>query len=272
MDPEVQAAGTADTPDGDVGQGTAGLYDLSSVPEEQRPHIEAHLKAIDGNVTRKFQEYAERLKPFEALEGIDGLGDVPAEDLQELIAFREIASDPEQFEQWWETIGQQMGFLADEDGEEEDPDVDPDADEVLNHPVVQQLMERIDAMERRGTETEAEQQKAERVAKARSSLEARLSEVTDQHSLDDDGQATVLRFAKDYVESEDESDPIGRAVEDYLRLTGKAQNSLIEDRSRQPNGALSGGRPGSVEEEPTTFAEAKAAAMRRMQQMSGQGA
>lgn len=273
MDSEVQAdTGTAaeDTAaavtDGGQGQGgtTEGLYDevLTSAPEELRPQLQEYLKKVDGNVTRKFQEYAEKLKGYEAFEGIDGLADVPAEDLQGLLDFRNLAADPEQFESWWEQVGVEMGFLDGEGAEDDGLDVAGVDDETAPPAWAQPLIEDYQQRQERETTERAQSDQAERVKAARESLEPRLAEVTEKHSLTDKAQAAVLRFARDHVETDD--DPIGRGLEDYLQLTGDAQSELVEDRLNQPDAATSGGRPVAGGERPKTFAEARAAGKARM--------
>src|SRR4051812_42386476 len=111
------AAGAQPGAEGADGQGQAGapdnpngLYpDLSGVPESVRAQVESLLKEYDGNVTRKFQEAAEYRKQWEPY-GELGITDVDPTELSDLMAFREIASDPEAFKEWHQAIGEQLGL------------------------------------------------------------------------------------------------------------------------------------------------------------------
>src|SRR6185295_507378 len=99
---------------GATGEGTdqgvgLGLYDLSSAPEELRPFLEQELKKYDGNVTKKFQEHADFRKRFEPYADVD-FGDVPADELGELLQFRQVLQDPEQLQEWLGALNQQLGL------------------------------------------------------------------------------------------------------------------------------------------------------------------
>lgn len=263
MDPDTPAAEVqpAETPEGvDAGQGTdgiQGLYDLSAAPEHLRPLLEQELKKVDANVTRRFQEHADYRKRFEALEGIEGLTDVPAEELSQLLEFRDIASNPEQFESWWYQVGSELGFFEDdgtgpdaETGEEPTGQGDPQVAQLVE--TVQQLSQRLEEFESRG---ESEKAKAE----ARQEIDRQLGELRDQHGEFDEN--LVLRLARDYAE---EPDAIQRGFDDYLRITGQAQSQLVEDKLDQPGPANGGGRPDVGGGGPTTFKEAQAAALQRL--------
>src|SRR5262245_33395237 len=109
MPEDVQPGGSpeeAGQPEGQgAPEGTGGLYDLSSVPEDLRQFVEPHLKAIEGNVTKRFQDYSSKLdawKPYDEL----GIQDVDPQQLSQLLAFAEIAQDEQQFADWWKEVGE----------------------------------------------------------------------------------------------------------------------------------------------------------------------
>jgi hypothetical protein len=87
---------------GDGGDGASGPipWDLSSVSEELRPHVEAALKGVEGGVTKRFQEHADFRKQWEPYAGVEGLSEISPEDMARLVAFHQTASDEQQFEQW----------------------------------------------------------------------------------------------------------------------------------------------------------------------------
>jgi hypothetical protein len=57
----------------------------------------------------------ERLESASALSGVEGLGDIPAEDLSKLVGLHSIMSDEETFADWWNTVGEELDLF---DGEE----------------------------------------------------------------------------------------------------------------------------------------------------------
>lgn len=243
---------------GQGAEGFQGLYDLSAAPEQLRPLLEQELKKVDANVTRRFQEHADFRKKFEALEGIDGLTDVPGEELSQLLEFREIAGNPEQFESWWYQVGKELGFFEDDGqgpeagavGEEREGGGNPEVAQLVE--TVQQLSQRLEEFETRGQSEKAQ-------AEARQEIDRQLGELRDQHGEFDEN--LVLRLARDYAE---EPDAIQRGYDDYLRITGQAQNELVEDKLNQPAAANGGGRPDTGGTEPRTFKEAQAAALQRL--------
>lgn len=257
---EVQPGG--ETPEGvvDPGQGQEafqGLYDLSAAPEHLRPLLEQELKKVDANVTRRFQEHADFKSKFEPLEGIEGLTDVPGEELSQLLEFREIASDPEQFEGWWFQVGKELGFFED-DGS--GPEAGPEgAAEPGGNPEIAQLMETVQTLSRRLEEFESKGETEKAQSAARQQIDKELGELRDQHGEFD--ESLVLRLARDYAE---EPDAIKRGFEDMLKITGQAQSSLVTEKLDQPTPATRGGLPDTSGQAPKTFQEAQTAALQRL--------
>lgn len=264
MEPETTAVEVqpGEAPEGaERGQGTDGyhgLYDLSEAPEHVRPLLEAELKKVTANVDGRFREHAEFRKKFEALEGIDGLTDVPGEELSQLLEFREIASNPEAFESWWFEVGKELGFFED-DGSGPEAGADGEEGEVGGNPEISQLVETVQSLAQRLEEFESRGESEKATAAERQKIDQQLTELHDQHGEFD--ESLVLRLARDYAE---EPDAVKRGFDDYLRITGQAQNELVEDKLNQPGPANGGGRPDTGNGVPGTFKEAQAAALRRL--------
>ena len=293
MDPDTQAGtGTADTtPSGEQGEGQGqgtgnieGLYQefLAPYPEELHPRLQEDLKKLDGNFTRRFQDAAEFRKQWEPLAGVEGLSEMPAETVQGLVQWSnmldgvqravdaldeggQVSPEDEQafdhFAEWWEQVGQTLGLM--------DGDGDPDGGEPESDDLVAELRERIDQLENGWKQREAQSEQEQRVQKFHQDFQARLSELAEQHQLlngdetqDKETLEAIARFARDYVESDD--DPIARGVDDFLKLTGRAKSELVSDRLGQPAGSIAGGAPDTTAGAPKTFREAKAAAQQRM--------
>jgi hypothetical protein len=264
---------------GDPGQGGdtpaegLGLYDLSDAPEELRPYLEQELKKIEGNVTKRFQEHADFREQLGPLADIDGLSEVPADELSELIEFRQIASDPEQFEAWWNTIGENMKFFADdEEGEGGEPgDEFGDFEEGGEPEYVGEMREKIAELEARLGETserQEEQSQQQRVdaaiAKIQTDLEALPHGETDPEKVEAIN-AAVVKLAHAYP---DDDDAIAKAFADWQQISGTAQGDLVDRKLGQPQAALSGGTPDASQpklsfldgDDPKTAAKARLAA------------
>lgn len=243
-----------------AGQGTEGiqgLYDLSEAPEHLRPLLEQELKKVDANVTRRFQEHAEFRQKLGPLAEMDGLADVPTEELSQLLEFREIAANPEAFESWWFEVGKDLGFFED-DGAGPEAGVEGEQDGPENLAIAQ-LVETVQSLTQRLEEFESKGQTEKAQAEARQEIDRQLGELRDQHGEFD--ESLVLRLARDYAQ---EPDAIQRGFEDMLKITGQAQNQLVSDKLDQPASATRGGLPDTTGSQPTTFKEAQAAALQRL--------
>src|SRR5215216_3395957 len=103
----VQTSGEPGGAEGTEQQPGLGLYDLSGAPEELRPFLEQELKKYDGNVTKKFQEHADFRKRFEPYQDLD-FGDVPADELGELLQLRQVFQDPQQTQEWLSALNEEL--------------------------------------------------------------------------------------------------------------------------------------------------------------------
>jgi hypothetical protein len=230
-----------------------GLYDLGSVPEELRPYVENVAKQIQGNVTRSFQDHADFRKTWEPFQNVEGLTDVPPEELSELVQFRQIASDPETFAGW---LGEVASTLADANpelfeqafgellgGDEEDGDdleggggID---EESLRQMFSEMLDERLGPIEQSVNHQSQEQ----RVQQAREQIAGQVQEIQKKHQdtfgeeLDKDAIEHVQRLA---LTLDDPDTAIEQAYQQHLRITGQAQGELIDEKLGQPQPGVNG--------------------------------
>lgn len=260
MADQATEAPTTGQPEGDGGQsGISGStpWDLNSAPEELRPYLQSELKKIEGGITQKFQEAAEYRRTMEPLSGlaeIEGLADVPAEEMSELLEFRQLIQDPEQFESWWSAVGEEMGFLNDADGAGEGS---PEGEADQGPPEwAQTLMERLDSLEGTTRQSEATQ----REQQALQQIDSQLDALREQHG--DFDEDAVCQLAMSY----DDEDAVEKGFADYQRLTGKAQSQLVDGASNQNGGTPVTGGSGDMSPEPVNgFDEAKKLARQRFQ-------
>jgi len=269
------AQGDPGATDEGAGQGAEqgvglGLYDLSGAPEELRPYLEQELKKYDGNVTKKFQEHADFRKRFEPYADVD-FGDVQADELGELLQFRQVLQDPEQLQEWlgavneqlgltpsspeeWYALGEQNGWI-DGEGNMEEPDEMPQW--------AQQLMDRVEALDGGFKQFQGQAEQQQTAAQQAEEFRNRLGEL----QIPEEDRAAVIQEARLFLEGED---PIGEAWQHVQTLRGTAEGDRVEqrlERNGDTEGALPQGQVNSAAEQ-MQFGDPnlKAAALARMKQ------
>lgn len=260
------AGGQAGGEGGQGGQGDSasvdGLYDLSSVPEELREYVENVAKQIQGNVTRRFQEHADFRRTWEPLSQVDGLTDVPPDELSELVQFRQIASDPATFDDWlvqvasamaeadpdrfqsvFGQLGEQTGLFGEEGGEGGEPGGDMES---LREMFAEMLDERLGPIEQHVNTSSQEA----RVAAAREQIQTELADVQKKHKdqfgedLDEDAINHIRQLALSYPPE----NAIREAYGQHLKITGQAKGELVDDKLNQPKPGVNGGRADTAPE------------------------
>ena len=255
-------AGGEQTPTGE-GQGesgSGGLYDLASVPEELRPYVEPHLKAMEANATKKFQEHAEYRKGWEPFEQM-GLSRYNPEQVQQLLAFAEMAQDPEKFGAWWREVGERQGLLdslRDELGPDDDIDLDLDDEPEFSPEQIKQMV--AEAVAENLAPVQQQQQEQEAAA----FISAQLNTLKEEHGDDLDTDA-ILQLGLAYVD-EDPQNAISRGFADYQRLVGKGEASLFEDKSNQPPAPEGPGTASTAPKPITSFEDARAAGLQMLKE------
>ena len=224
-----------------------GLYpDLSGVPEGVRDQVLSLLKEHDGAITRKFQEAAEFRKQWEPYSEL-GLNDIDPSELSDLLAFREIASDPEQFAEWYQAIGEQMGL----GGGEDELGVDGDDDDGMSPERFEEMLGR--ALDQRLgpiEQTFEAQQQQQALSQAESYINSQLDELQEQHGEFDREAVCQLALAYEGQEA------VQQGFADYQRLIGAAEKGFIDKKLQAPPTAEQGGRPGTQAQPITQFSEA----------------
>jgi hypothetical protein len=234
------------------GQPDNGLYpDLSAVSPDVREIVDPLLKQFEGNVTRKFQEAADFRKQWEPFQEL-GIQDVDPDELRELLAFRELASDPDQFKSWYEAVGKEMG-LTPEAMQPAAPAADPAG---LEQTLAKLLDERLGPIE---NAYKAQEEQA-RLAQAESFVQSKLDELSAEHGEFDSDAVCQLALAYEGA------DAIERGFADYQRLVGQVEKTVFEQKLNQPDAPAQGGRPATQVAPITDFGEAKKAALAMVQQ------
>ncbi len=253
--------------DGSAVQSQGSPWDLNSHPEELRPYLADELKKIEGGITQRFQEAAEfrkRAEPLMPLLEVDGVADIPREDMEGLVGFYQMAAAAgtgdekamSEFEDWWTNLGEELGFFADgdQDGAETDTDEPPE--------YVQELMKRLEQLEGGVQEFQGTQREQQALAQ----IEGEIAEIREQNpdlpwddpnaNVEDDICSLAMAYG-------DDPDAISKGFADYQRITGNAQGRLVDQTERQPQSALSGGGGDTSPEDVKGFDSAKEIARRR---------
>lgn len=243
---------------------------LTDVPEELHPLFDDVLKRKDGDFTKRFQKAAEFQKQWEPYSKIEGLNGMGPDEVSDLVSFYQTMNDPQAFIQWYEQAGKRLqdefGYQPslDEDswvkaGQENgwfDPDdnTTPPEQDRLDPASVQQMVQQ--ALEQELAPVKQfmgshEQQQV--IGQIQTELEDRYNSLLKEHELEDseDVRDDVLTLANAFAADENEQDPIGRAFEKYLRMTGKAKGDLVDQKLNQQNGNALGS--GSADTAPESY-------------------
>lgn len=234
-----------------------GLYDLTAVPEHLREAVSPILKDIEGNVTKKLMEAADFRKTWEPYSEL-GITDVDPEELSELLAFRELAQDPDQFRQWYDQVGSELGFSNQEQGQE-DLDLGDDFGMVSKSDVEQMVQERLQEALAPFQQQIQEQQFEKAVQTELETIEKELDGLQEEHG--DFDREKVLRLAAAYG---DEKDAIQRGYQDYMDIVSGAQKNLVSDKLGQPSTPENGGVPNTAPQPVTDFNKARQMAKERI--------
>lgn len=236
------------------------LYDLSSVPDEQRPHIEPILQDVQRNVNSKFEQAAEYRKQWEPYENL-GVNDIEPELMEELIAIAEIAEDENALREWWQGLGSERGWYE-SDSDDELEDFDFEDDDEYSADDLKQLQETIEkAIEAKTAplfEKEREREQERLLAEADKEISAKLNELKETHGEFD--EQAVCKLALSY----DGEDAIEKGFEDYKNLIKSAQDGVFEAKNDAPAPPEGPGVANTTPEQITSFTDAKKAAVERI--------
>lgn len=255
---DVQPTGDAGASQGGASQN--GLYDLTAVPEHLHEAITPILKDIEGNATKKFQEHADFRKTWEPYQDL-GITDIDPEELSELLAFRELAQDPDQFRQWYDQVGSELGYSNQEQGQDDLGGLDDDFGMVSKSDVEQMVQERLQEALAPFQQQIQEQEFEKSVQTELQAIQQELDALQEEHGEFD--REKVLRLASAYG---DEKDAIQRGYQDYADIVSGAQKGLISDKLGQPSTPENGGVPAVGTEPVTTFDKARQMAKERIRQ------
>jgi hypothetical protein len=236
---------------------------LEGVDEVYRPHVEQAINPLREQLSPQL-ELADRLGPLgdyaDDLLALHGMADDDGNALEDFLGFAQMASqvdpdDPqnpanEQFAEWFYAIGEQMGLIDPDDGDEPDEGDDGEEsydDEGEESSEVLALREQLQNMQ----QTVEQLQAAPRIQSEQQRIQSEVDAAIQEHGLADSEETkrAIMRFARDYVE---QPNMVELAVKDLLTLTGGAQRELLngqETETLSPAGVSpTGGSPNTAPE------------------------
>jgi len=237
------------------GQGAAPYQEyLDRLPEDIRGDVEPIFKDWDSNVTKKFQEAAEFRKQWEPFQDLN-LTDVPRDELQNLIALRELAADdPDQFNEWLISTALERGLLE-QQAEESDPyeDESDPLEEKLN-PLQSELQQL--------KEWKEQQEEEARISEAMKFVEQQVEEARQKHP--DVDPELAEQFLASFAESDPEN-AVSLAYEAAEKWMAQIQQGVVQGKLSQPEAAEQGSKADGSPEEIRDFQQASQVALQRLQ-------
>jgi hypothetical protein len=231
-----------------------GLYDLSTVPEEYRSHVEQHLKDIERNANAKFQEHAEFRKSWEPYAEL-GLNDVDPEGVAALMEFAQALSDPESARDAITNLAQAL---------ELDLGAAPEAEESGEPDVIEQLRAEIAELKQAYTGDKEQQEIAALRQQADQAYRAEFAEVEQlngkpfSREKGPNGEPSeadqLIDLARRFQMDTDE--PIKAAYKFINSISGKAEKALVDSQPTPPAPAEPSGRASSSVQPVDTFEDA----------------
>lgn len=247
------------SPAGDQGPATTDsgyAQYLDSVAPEIREQVEPLFKEFDGNVTKKFQEHAEYRKGWTPYEEL-GIKDVPPEQLQELLAFAQMANDPQRFDQWLQSQATERGLLQ----EQRDSDFD-----LEDNSVEDRLLEKVAELINPLKEQLSEQSQAKLVESAEAEINGVLSSILSDHKdLPESARDAIEALAYRYTDEPGLSgkEVVEKGFADYQSLLGQGEKGLFVKKAQQPGTPEGEGPASTADEKITTFGDPRLKAQAR---------
>jgi hypothetical protein len=261
--------------DGSQGaDGGSGLYDLSNVPDDVRESLMPHLKAIEGNATRKFQEHADYRKGWEPYEQL-GVNKVEPQHMADLLELYDGIAQAGSYEDFLKAQAEQYGLL----NQEPEGGGELDLNQILNEGQEQglsqeQINQQINAAVQEAVsplqEKLTQQEQSAAVAREYEAAGERLDALQREAGieLDEKGQDRVFKLALAFSEGDD---PVGDAFKEYQEMVGESESGLLAKKRTEPTPPQGpGGRADTAPPQIKTFEEAGRMARERLRQPTPQ--
>lgn len=257
-DQGAPAGNAAEGTGADPGSQGNGLHEsfISSAPEHLQDAARELVPYWDPYVQRQFGDHANYRKGWEPYEQL-GVNEIEPSELQELLDFREIIQDEDQFREWYNNVGELLG--------DQGQDTQDTADEYGLPP---ELLQSIQGMQQELAQMREErEQQAQQQALHQTAAEVRqeLDGLKKQNpNLSEEDEEYICTLALKY----DTPDALQKGFQDYQKLMGRAEKGVFQNHT-DPSlrvAPVSGGNNNTSVEPVTSFDQASRAARERMRQ------
>ena len=211
---------------------------------------------MGSNVTKKFQDHAEYRKGWEPYENL-GVNKVDPQDLEQLLAFNELANDPEQFDNWLRSAAEERGLFEQAQPEEDlygNPYADEAAQQVNPDQIQQMIAEQIGPLYE---QAQAQQEQAA-IQEATENIQSQLDGLHEKHG--DFPDEIICQLAMAY----ETPDGIAQAFGDYQNLIAQTERGVVEQKLAEPSSPESGGTANTVAPQDMNWETAREAAIARL--------
>lgn len=265
--PELEGQG-AESPNGN------DLYAgfLDGVSPEIHEQVIPALKAQDAEFTKRFQSLSEKTKPFDEIGVFDNDPQTVSSYLSLAQAVNSAqegdAESQEAVYEWWDQVGEQLGFYEQDTdtenegevgGETDFPeDFDPYDANQFNTLLESKVQETIAPLLNALQETQQEQELQEAMAV----LDSQVQAVQEQNGLTTEVMDEVLELAGMFPDSDN---PIEAGYEKYKSLIAKGEGSLFQKKIEQPE-TPEGSGPANTAPEKITSANVREIFRQRLDQ------
>jgi 3-methyladenine DNA glycosylase Tag len=256
VQPEVDAG--SEVVDAGQGQESSGLYDLSSIPEQFRSSVEPAFKQWEANVTKKFQEHSDYRKQWEPFEQL-GVNNVDPQQMEALLAFNELATDPDQFDEWLRATAQERGLFEQQSLQDDDLFAEPAQQQFDPQQIQQMIAEQVGPL----YEQAQAQQEQVAIQSAAEEIQGQLDALHEKHG--DFPDEFICQLAMAY----DTPDGIDRAFADYQNVIAQTERGVVENKLSEPSVPERGGQADTNAPQTNTWEDARAAAIARLRANQG---
>lgn len=240
---------------------------IEALPEDLRENAPQYVEHWDKYVQEQFGDRAEQIKAYEPYSQINvgteaepqivDIKSVPPEELAELLAFRDMASNEQKFDAWLDEIIEKR---------EEVRGVPPVSDEYADPEIEALRREVADLRTWRESETAAQatRRQEEEAAQAAQWVDGQIEAIKKDHpSLTDEQIDAICALAAKYPPSDD---IVQKGFEDFKKLVGGVESDFFDRKVNQPTPAVHGGSANTAAEKVTSYEDAGEAAKARVRQ------
>lgn len=236
---------------------------LNDVPSEYRQHLDPILKEVSSNANKKIEDVNSKLKGWEPYSNIQigdetiSVNDLEPELISDLLQFAVMSNDEESFKEWWQAVGQDSGFLNDEEEYDDEEEEEGLTGEQLQQALDQAIEQRMQPI----MAERAEMQQQQGLQQADEQIGEALAALKEEHGEFDDSAVCKLALAYDEDNIEDS---IKKAFEDYNAIRSDSENGLLKQKGNQPPRPEGEGSADTTPKKITDFNEAREAAKERL--------